>query len=711
MRRAAWRQKLVLLREDHHLHDRSSKVVAPLLFDDMEWLHLESLRARNADIRLAVQMQIGSVYDRAAADTRARLRSHSRRAFRSFLDDLEKDRAAMELARRAAERRTEAAARKKVSENAGKLTPIRDGIRDGSQTRALEWAWSQLRQHNAERARVNVAGLVELVGEELAEDCLIGFASSWRKQTVPIPDAGASSTPVCLLVALTGVTVEYQRGMQLACLTSAEAATAAKLAMYELNSFPSWLEDLARAHPEVVNLVLRETISHEWDRAAECHGVLRFAPYQVPILATMMKSIVLELAKLRPPAHHKTAHYAASALLTSSAESEAVSALAARFVGEFENDFDACAEWVRVWVHTVPCRAADWIAERITSGSDVGLLIGRLAGMLGRDFEHNAGRVVSRFFAEPSIRAWLPLLVDAVRPEHDIHHHGGHFIGERDDAQDLRDRCLSALAKEGSPESYAVLESLRQTQSNEAYRANIERALIAHQTQAAEAAAEPWSVDSLLEFERARDATPSSRPALPALVRRHIRQIAGSQQDGEFSYRELFGHLGHRSSTEKGVNQVELTIQRWVASTLQLVSRGLYTVEREAEKKNRRRVDITVMVPGVGQVPIEIKPIGRYSLADLKEAIETQLLGDYMRPREITHGVLLLVRLVDKKHQLAENRDGSFAELVAALSEFADGFTVTRGKVIVVETISLVDAGLSSRPGRRRRKELEASEI
>jgi hypothetical protein len=557
---------------------------------------------------------------------------------------------------------------------------------------------------------VNVAGLVELVGEELAEDCLVGFASSWRKQAVPIPEAGASSTPVVLLVALTGVTVEYQRGMRLSNLTSTEAATAAKLAMYELNSFPSWLEELARAHPEAVNLVLRETISREWDRAAECHGVLRFAPYQVPTVATMMKAIVLELAKLRSPAHSKTAHYAANALLILPVESEAVSALAARFVTQLENDLDARAEWARVWVHAAPCRAAEWFAEKLkTDSEDAGLLIGRLAGMLGRDFEREAGRVASRFLTEASIRAWLPLLVDNVRPEHDIQHQGGHVVGERDDAQDLRDRCLSALAKEGSPESYGVLESLRQTQSNEAYRANIERALIAHQAYAAEAAAEPWSIERILEFERARDATPSSRPALFALVRRHIRQIAGSQQEGEFSYRELFEHLAHATPSDERANRVELTIQRWVASTLQLVSRGLYTVVREAEKKDQKRVDICATVPGIGQVPIEIKPIGRYSLADLKETIEVQLLGDYMRPQEVTHGLLLLVRLVEKKHQLGENRDGSFAELLAALSEFADAFTVTRGKVISVEAISLVTANSATRPSSRRSRQTVVS--
>jgi hypothetical protein len=691
VRRAVWRERLVLFREDHHLHDHTSKAVAPLLVEDLEWLHIESLHVRNADIRASVQIQIQSVYDRADADARGRLRATSRAAFRRVLEAFEESRAAIELARTASKNRSDAAAAKKIAENASKLVPIRDGIRDGSQLGALEWAWSQLRQSNSERARVNVAGLVKLVGNELAEDCLTGFVSSWRKLDVPIPEAGAPSTPVALLVALTGVTVEYQRGAHFAHLTAAEAATAAKLAMYELNSFPSWLEQLVRAHPKAVEVVLRETISREWDLAAECHGVLRFAPYQGPVVVAMIKSIVFELAAVHPPAHPTSAHYAVSALLSSRVDFEAASALAQRFVCQFETEIDMCLEWARLWANTTPSSAAAWLSKKRESDpAGVGNLIGRLAGMLGRDFERDAARVASNFFAEDGIRSWLPLLVDSVRPEHDIRHKGGHVVGERDDAQDLRDRCLSALAKEGSPESYSVLESLRRSQSDETYRANIERAMIAHHTHAAEAAAEPWSIEGILEFEQGRDATPSSRAALFALVRRHLRQISGSQQEGEFAYPELFERLAGPHPSEEGMNRVELTVQRWVAATLQLVSRGLYTVEREPEKKDQKRVDICATVPGVGQVPIEIKPIGAYSFADLKRTIEHQLLGDYMRPREVTHGVLLLVRLVDKQFQLGENRKRWFADLVSALSEFADGFTVTHGKVISVETISLV---------------------
>lgn len=536
---------------------------------------------------------------------------------------------------------------------------------------------------------------------------MVGFAASWRKQEVPIPTAGASSTAVALLVALTGVTVEYQRGLALAQLDARDAGIAARLAMYELNSFPPWFDDLARLQPAAVKAVLRETIEREWDLAAESHGVLRFAPYQGPTVATAMKAIVLELGEARPPGHPTTVHSAGNALLSSAADVDAVGALAARYTKQFEQQFDACAEWARVWVHTEPASAGEWITERRQAQPEAtNRLVAHLASSLGRDFERGGARVVSKFFSGESLRLWLPLLLDSVRPEHDVHREGSHFIEDRDDAQELRDRCLNRLAQEGSPEAYGVLEGLRQAQSNADYRANIERALLAHEGYAAELAAEAWPVESILEFERGRDTRPASRSALFDLVRRHMRQIASSQLEEEFSYRELFEPLALRDPDQEGSKRVELTIQRWVASTLHLVSRGLYTVEREAEKMDEKRVDVSATIPGVGQVPIEIKPIGRYigrySLADLMGTIERQLLGDYMRPRDVTHGVLLLVQLVVKKHKLGEKRDGTFAEMVSALSEFADRFAVTHGKVIAVETLSLVTTESTAKSTRRK---------
>jgi hypothetical protein len=146
----------------------------------------------------------------------------------------------------------------------------------------------------------------------------------------------------------------------------------------------------------------------------------------------------------------------------------------------------------------------------------------------------------------------------------------------------------------------------------------------------------------------------------------------------DFSYRALFTP-----------DTPEKEIQRWTASSVRLVSRGQYSVVRENEVDDDKEVDISVLADGVGRIPIEIKPLGPYSLNALRACISDQLYGRYMRPSEVKYGVLLVVRQVDNKWDI-DGKDGGFEDLVAALRAFANDFGNRHSKVIAVETIDLL---------------------
>jgi len=88
-------------------------------------------------------------------------------------------------------------------------------------------------------------------------------------------------------------------------------------------------------------------------------------------------------------------------------------------------------------------------------------------------------------------------------------------------------------------------------------------------------------------------------------------------------------------------------------------------------------MDICARIPGIGRLPIEIKPIGRYTEKSLKHTIEKQLIGNYMRPTRVTHGVLLLVQMT-KRTNRGNGKDGcSYNELCRSLQEFAIAFAVS----------------------------------
>ncbi len=186
-----------------------------------------------------------------------------------------------------------------------------------------------------------------------------------------------------------------------------------------------------------------------------------------------------------------------------------------------------------------------------------------------------------------------------------------------------------------------VLRRLRADDELVAYRDLLERMAEAQISRAVEAAATPWTEADVVTVERGDERRPNSLEELFRLVIRHLSRVGQLVENDNFSYRALF-----KPETP------EKEIQRWAASNLKLVSGGLYSVVREPEVDDQNEVDILALADGIGQVPIEIKPLGPYSLKELDDVhLSGQLYAKYMRPPDVKYGVLLtnIVRQTDGK--------------------------------------------------------------
>lgn len=132
------------------------------------------------------------------------------------------------------------------------------------------------------------------------------------------------------------------------------------------------------------------------------------------------------------------------------------------------------------------------------------------------------------------------------------------------------------------------------------------------------------------------------------------------------------------------------------------MSRGLYNVERESAVQDAKLMDISIAVPGVGRVPIEIKPLyaSRYSLPQLQAFIAIQLVARYMRPPAVDRGIFLLVPL-----KLRTWRDGkqvlSFDDLCVKLQDHANRVGAKAYKEVQVMCIN-VAAARRSKPAAAR---------
>jgi hypothetical protein len=200
----------------------------------------------------------------------------------------------------------------------------------------------------------------------------------------------------------------------------------------------------------------------------------------------------------------------------------------------------------------------------------------------------------------------------------------------------------------------------------------------------AEAATPRWTEDAILAVENGDERRPSTIEELFNLVSRHLRRVRRLVENDDFSYRALL----RRAPRER-------EIQLWTASSLRLISRGLYSLVRENVVDDDKEVDISAVADGVGRVPIEIKVVDKYSTRKLMRCIEDQLLGRYMQPRDVRYGILLAVRSTKTKWKLG-HKSGGFLDLKQALRAHASEVGARHDKVIRLETIDLV-----ARPGDR----------
>lgn len=686
LRRDLWALRFRAAAEDAAMFSHlSNPRFGDLREDDLEWLHAQE--AGDGEWNGHLRFVFERIYSNIPEE---RQREYRRRAglssdLISRLERIEQYRRDLDSRRTANDEQRSAAEAETVRNNQAALRERRTGIETGEDLHALCWAWQHLDDTEGAsraRARLNVASLRALVGDELVGSFIVGFKACWRRQDVPLRDPGNNSIPVAILAGLTGLTLEVQDRLDLRMLAPSEADLAARYALYELNNFPFWFDDLIAAHRGVVLDVLRRTVAAEWDYSEEHHGVLRFASYASQRARALMREVVLELFELRPPGHLRTLNYAIDALLTSTADVKTIDDIVARGIATSGASNDLLAEWLRAWIHFSPTAAADW-CERLRSedASRFGEVVEKAAGLVEEDLDERLGRVAASSLLAPlALERWIRLLYLGIRPEDDRRRESGraYNVTTRDHAERLRYRCLTRLSADPSEQAHAALQRLVGDPLLRSYVEQFERALEAQVFQAVQYSDPMWSEEQILRVENGDEKQPTTLTELFALVRTHIRSVGALIENDDFSYRDMF-----RTDTP------ETEIQLWFASTLKQRSQPLYSIVRENVVDNKKEVDISAFADGIGYVPIEIKPLGPYSQLALERVIEKQLLGQYMRPVDRPFGILLLVRRDPKTWTINGKRTADLGTLVEALQRYATTVGAKYGKVIRVEAIDL----------------------
>jgi hypothetical protein len=561
-----------------------------------------------------------------------------------------------------------------------------DEIRLGAYLGLLVRLRREMKGDDSRLARIDTASLVLAYGENVAQAVREGLKRCWR-------DWAQSKQNIPEALALSGIAIEIEDGLDIAALSVDEVRVAAEIALREINGFPPWMGDLARFHPDVV----RQAVAPELDRAwaiSEEHSAtkLNHIVYAEEALRDLMATDVLERLETGRPASVYATRLAVSLVEKSAAvPRDRLHVLAERNARAVGDAATRMSVWFPLWMSLDGPAALNFLKDTLTGLPDeaADTAIMELCDVLQghfRHFDHKVGDLPADL---PSLTRLVAVLYRHVRIADDIRHNGAFRPERRDHAQDVRGVALSRLCETPGKETHDALLGLADRLANVADPEVFRR--LAFRRAAADGDPKPWAPGDVPTFERENEAVPTAAADLHRIALRRLNAVREDLENGDFSVRTLFG-----KQTD------EADVQSWLADKLRDRAGHRYVTTREEQVDRSKRTDIRLHNSAfAGPVCIEIKVMEKgWTVPDLESALEHQLVGQYLRDHRSRHGILLLFRTGAKKRwQLPVSKEWvDFAELLAHLTRRAAEVLTRYSGVDQLDVIGMDAGDLSRQP-------------
>lgn len=570
--------------------------------------------------------------------------------------------------------------------NRAQLMADVESIRDANHLGSLHWLISYSYEHAGRTTftRVNYEVISRDFGQAVAVALADGLKVVWAAAEAPNPaDYKDGALPWTALTALAGLHTLLDEGINIASLTDSDAGRAAKLAVWELNGPPSWFEPLAKAHGPVVSEALRPWIESEaqletdaphlrggLEMALRCSTAVRAAllvPF-VPMLTdgrVRRPETLKELAKAL-----RASGLIAADVLSDLCRARVVSSISPKgLLGE--------TYWLRTWLEEDPASAWAWFEQHVASSPAV------------------AGELVKAFAKMAQDCKWVKQPVDAASIDVLLRLHSllTQYQPPPDAPVDTEDAGtfghVVAELRSGIPN---VLVQLR--------GAAVHRALIQLMAVEVDPNSKLWlcakvtehaaleaSESSQVEPHDLRDigslfaAAPKNEAQLFLQVMARLEEVRKGTEEGPFSDRALFSP-----------SIPEAHLQSWLAARFAETKNRRFTVTREEQVDDDKEPDIQLGCPQ-GKVCVEIKPLNKgrgYSANSLTETLRVQIVKQYLRGFNSTHGILVLFRLDDKTWNIPGGKTKQpFSALIEYLQSQADIIKNEYPEVVALQIVGI----------------------
>ena len=290
------------------------------------------------------------------------------------------------------------------------------------------------------------------------------------------------------------------------------------------------------------------------------------------------------------------------------------------------------------------------------------------------------------YLSPAAMRTFTPLVYRYVRPADDIERAGtGVYSPEdRDHAQRFRDSLLSKLMQSEQPEATNVLRELMDDPALADRRDWILHLL--DERVKIQANLPPWTPTDLRSFAREHEIDPKTDHDLFKIARKRLQEIKNDVEKSDNSLRD-----------ELRVGDEERKLRKWLTRKLNDRSRKRYTLPQEEEIDQEEKPDIRIENPNTNPVSVEVKWADRWTLKQLLERLENQLVGQYLRSHNTRFGVYALgmIGYKDRKHWKDPNTGGllTFQQVLEIIERRAKALVTERSDV---EDIAVI--GIDFRP-------------
>ncbi|AEG92340.1 hypothetical protein [Ramlibacter tataouinensis] len=510
--------------------------------------------------------------------------------------------------------------------------------------------WLVLRRldRNGHEGRWNRAFLVSHFGGDVTDRLRLALMAYWRSMRPTVRcerRLGEENTYLVVWsIGLMGIYAEAEDPLWATKLSRAEAEFAARYALLELNGLPSWLGDLAIAHPkEVEDIIGSEFVDELLDSGATSgwhsmvlqslrNGRQDVAQVFLPRLLGWLAWSGSPLMQLpHSPSNEQKLSQVMRVLLEHAGsdirgplEELAAEQVHAAGTGAY------LLLWLPVLFSLAPKRAVESLLAVLAS-----LPVepdGAAVRVVGSLFSERAGSVSTAWSTKLSLADLLRLTVVLhrhVRSEDDLVHDTVYTPGARDFAEDGRRYIFDALMKTSGPEAFRAKLALAADPLFARLKDHI--AALAQERLAAEIDSSAWTPAEVATLLSRKELSPKTATDMAQLLVDRLDDLQ------ELLLKDTGPRAGWASIDD------ENTLRPLIARELEVASREAYTVDQEAVTADGKETDIRLRAVSGYQATIELK-IGEKgrSARELCDAIDDQLVKKYMAHRDARTGCLLV---------------------------------------------------------------------